>query len=207
MKTANKRADKFKAFHRKAVRQGKPAPLTPLQPLVALIMAVLSYDVEDERAQSAWQAFDRVFVDPNELRVATELELQDLMGQRYPAAEQRAAALVSILNAIFEREHTLNLERVKELRKAEIRQFFRDLPGMTPFIEAYTFTYGFEGTGAVAVDQCIVDFLVSQELLPADSSHADAQKFVEHHVKADESYSAYAVLRAMALASPTKKKK
>ncbi len=204
MKTATKRADELKSLYRKAVREHKPGPLEPIEPLIALIKGILSYDVSDERAAEAWAALDREFVDPNELRVATELELQDLMGQRYPAAEERSALLVGTLNAIFEREHTLNLDRLKETKKTETRQFLRDLPGITPFVEAYTFLYGFGGTGAVPIDQTMTDFLIGHGIFEAGATPAEVQKFVEHHTKADESYEVYASLRAAALA---KKKK
>jgi endonuclease III len=200
MKTATKRADELKALIRKATREHKPEPFQPMEPLIALIKGILAYDVSDDRAAEAWAALDREFVDPNELRVATELELQDLIGQRYPAVEERAALLVGSLNAIFEREHTLNLDRLKETKKAETRQFLRDLPGMNPFVEAYTFLFGYSGTGAVPVDQTMSEYLAEQGIFEPGVAADEVQKFIEHHVKADEAYDAFAALRAAALA-------
>jgi endonuclease III len=204
MKTATKRTDELKAVIRKATREHKPGEYEPTEPLIALIKGVLSYDVTDDKAAEAWAAIDKEFVDPNELRVATELELQDLIGSRYPAVEERAALLVGTLNAIFEREHTLNLDRLKETKKTETRQFLRDLPGMTPFVEAYTYLFGYSGTGAVPVDQTMTDYLIEQEVFEENAAPEEVQKFIEHHVKADEAYDAFAALRLAAL---SKKKK
>ncbi len=204
MKTATKRADELKSLYRKAVKEHKPEPLQTIEPLVALIKGILSFDVPDAKADEAWAVFDKVFVDPNELRVATELEIIDLIGQRYPAADQRAAILILTLNGIFEREHTLNLDRLKELKKTETRQFLRNLPGMTPFVEAYTCLFGYGETGTIPVDQTMTDYLSDNGVFDEPTTPEEAQKFMEHHTKADESYQVYAAIRAAALA---KKKK
>ncbi len=198
MKTATKRADELKSLLRKAGKEHKITPPSAVEPLVALIKGILSFDASDEKAEEVWATFDKVFVDPNELRVATELELQDLIGSRYPAVEQRAAMLVSTLNGIFEREHTLNLDRLRDTKKTETRQFLHDLPGMTPFVEAYTLLIGFGGGGAVPIDQTVTDYLIAHDLFEANTSTEDVQKFVEHHTKADESFQVYSTLRAAA---------
>jgi len=52
--------------------------------LPALVRGAKTYDVADSKADDAIKAIEREFVDLNELRVATDLEIQELLGTRYP---------------------------------------------------------------------------------------------------------------------------
>ncbi len=202
MKTATKRAEELKSLFKKALKEHKPQPLQPLEPLIALVKAALAFDVSDERAEEAYAALDREYCDLNELRVATDLEIQDIIGSRYPAGDQRAAIITQSLNAIFEREYTLNLERLKTTKKAETRQFLRELPGVTPFVEAYTMLYGF-GANAIPVDQTLANYLIDHGIFEPGTPIEEIQRFCEHHIKAEDSYDFYASMRA---ASQSKKK-
>jgi endonuclease III len=202
MKTATKRAEQLKSLFKKALKEHKPQPLETLEPLTALVKAALAFDVSDDRAEDALAAIQREYCDLNELRVATDLEIQDLIGARYPAGDLRAAIITQGLNAIFEREHTLNLDRLKAAKKAEARQFLRDLPAMVPFVEAYTMLYGF-GANTIPIDQTMATYLIEKDIFDPDTSIEDIQKFCEHHVKAEDSYDFFAALRA---ASQSKKK-
>src|SRR5438046_629586 len=80
-----------------------------------------------------------------ELRVATDLEIQELLGVRYPQIEKRVAMITQALNNIFEREHTMNLERMKTISRRDARQFLRELPEIHPYVEAYVMLFAFDG--------------------------------------------------------------
>src|SRR5438046_2839558 len=118
-----------------ALNAHKPAERAPQEPLWALVRGAMSYDVPDSRVEDAIKVIQREFVDLNELRVATELEVQDLLGQRYPQIEERVKLITAALNAIFEKEHTLSLDRLKTVSRRDAREFLRRLPAMKPFAE------------------------------------------------------------------------
>src|SRR5881392_1556749 len=158
MKNATKYADKLRGLLRSLLRDHKPEPLEKMDPLKALVRAAMLYDMSDAKADEAMRHIEREFVDLNELRVATDLEIQELLGARYPAIEQRVEMITRCLNAIFEKEHTLSLDRLKTISKRDARQFLRDLPGINQFVEAYVMLFGFEGA-AVPVDNEIADLL------------------------------------------------
>ena len=105
----------------------------------------MSYDVSDTRANEAMKHIQEEFVDLNELRVATDLEIAELLGMRYPAIEKRVAMITQSLNNIFEREHTMSLNRLATISKRDARQFLRELPEIHPFVEAYVMLYAFDG--------------------------------------------------------------
>src|SRR5207237_8416952 len=98
-------------------------------PVKALVRAVTSYEVADSRADEAMRHIDKEFVDLNELRVATDLEIGALLGVRYPEIEKRVELITKSLNAIFEKEHTPNVDRLATHSKRDARQFLPHPPG------------------------------------------------------------------------------
>ena len=206
MKNATKHAEELKSLHKKLTKDQKAEVREPVDALKALVRAAMSFDVTDIRADEAMKLIDREFVDLNELRVATELEVQEMLGQRYPAIERRVAMITAALNNIFEREHTLSLDRLKTLNKKEARQFLRELPEIHPFVEAYVMLYAFEGH-AVPLDLEMLAILVEFHVVDAATSLEDAQKFVEHNIKAEECHDFFVALRRQITDKAAKKKK
>jgi endonuclease III len=197
MRNATKHAEDLRSLLRRLSREGKPQPMEPQDPLRALVRAAMSFDMPDAKAEEAMQAINKEFVDLNELRVATDLEIHELLGVRYPAIERRVAMITQSLNAIFEREHTMNLDRLKSVSKRDARQFLRELPDSHPFVEAYIMLFSFEGH-AVPMDDLMLDYLRSQKIATDKSTLDDVQKFLEHQLKAEEVYESYYYLRRAA---------
>src|SRR5215212_1961658 len=179
MKNATKHAEDLKSLLKKLVKEHKPAPREAQDPLRALVRAAMSFDMPDAKAEEAMKHIEREFVDLNELRVATDLEIQELLGNRYPAIEKRVAMITQTLNAIFEKEHTLNLERLSTISKRDARQFLRDLaPDLHPFVEAYVMLFSFDGH-VVPVDSQVLDYLKAEDVLEPETTLDEAQRFLE----------------------------
>ncbi len=195
MKNATKHAATLKSLHKKLCRQHKPGDRPQLDPLRALVLGVLQEACDDGRAHKAAAALDEEFVDVNELRVATELELTNLIGPGYPAAMDRAVRLREILMHLFDGEGRLTIDRVAAMNKKEQRAHLRAVPAMTPFIEGYVSLLGF-GQAAMPVDEAMRRYLAGQGVLEADATLEDAQKFLESNLKADEYWPFFACCRA-----------
>src|SRR3954468_24103339 len=176
MKNATKHAEELKSLSRKLMREHKAGEMQPQDALWALVRGAMSYDVPDSRVEDAIKVIQKEFVDLNELRVATELEVQDHLGQRYPQIEERVKMSTSALNAIFEKEHTLSLDRLKTISRRDARQFLRELPEMRPFVEAFVMLMSFDGH-AFPVDEQMLAYLRDEEILEDQTSMEDAQKF------------------------------
>jgi endonuclease III len=205
MKNATKHADDLKALYKKLARDCKPEPKPTYEPLDALVRGAMSYDVSDTRAAEAVKAIAKEFVDLNELRVATELEIQELLGTRYPAIEERVALITSALNAIFEKEHTLSLDRMKTISNRDTRQFLRDLRGMNSFVEGYVMLFGCDAP-AIPLDESMAAFLKQKEIVEEEMPTPEVQKFIEHHTKSEDHYEMYIAIRRAAATAPDKKK-
>jgi len=194
MKNSSKHADELKSLMKRLLREYKPAEKQPQDPLHALVRGAMSFDVPDARAEEAMRLIDREFVDLNELRVATELEVQELLGTRYPAIERRVTMITQALNNIFEREHTLSLDRLKAVSKRDARQFLRELPDIHPFVEAYVMLFAFDGH-AFPIDDETLGYLREQDVVEEDAALEDTQRFLEHHLKAEECHDLFTALR------------
>jgi len=194
MKNATKHAEELKSLQRRLLKDFQPEPRVEQEPLKALVRAAMSFDVSDDRADEAMKAINKEFVDLNELRVATELEIQEMLGVRYPAIERRVAMITQSLNDIFEREQTLSLDRLKTVSRRDVRQFLRDLPEIHPFVEAYVMLFGFDSP-AVPVDDEMLAYLREQGVFDEKATLDDAQRFMEHHLKAEECHDFFVALR------------
>jgi endonuclease III len=194
MKNATKHAETLKSVMRKLLKEHKAEPRAAQEPLKALVRGAMSYDMPDNRAEDAMRAIEKEFVDLNELRVATDLEIHELLGVRYPDIERRVAMITGSLNNIFEREHTLSLDRLKAVSKRDARQFIRELPNIHPFVEAYVMLYGFDGH-AFPVDDQTIELLRGAGVLEAETTQDEAQRFVEHHLKAEECHDLFVAAR------------
>ena len=206
MKNAGKHGEELRALMKRLLKEHKPEPKQPQDPLQALVRGAMSFDVPDARADEAMKHIEREFVDLNELRVATDLEIQELLGTRYPAIERRVEMITRSLNNIFEREHTLSLDRLKTVSKRDARQFLRELPEIHPFVEAYVMLFGFDGH-AFPIDEDTAEYLRDQKVLEEGTSLDEAQRFVEHQLKAEECYDLFAALRRAVSDEGTRAKK
>ncbi|HSI33509.1 MAG: hypothetical protein ACAI43_02510 [Phycisphaerae bacterium] len=198
MKSATKHAEELKSLMKRLHKEHKPEPREKQEPLRALVRGALSFDVTDERAAEAMKSIEREFVDLNELRVATELELVDLLGPKYPFVERRVTMVTQGLTMIFEREHTLSLDRLATISKKDVRQFLRDMPDIHPFAEAYVMLMAFEA-GCVPLDDVMTTYLVEHGVLEPGTGLEEGQRWLENHLKAEEVYDFFVMTRDAAL--------
>ncbi|HEY2588732.1 MAG TPA: hypothetical protein VGI81_23520 [Tepidisphaeraceae bacterium] len=206
MKNATKHADELRSLLKRLLKQSPPSPKAAQDPLMALVRGAMSYDVPDARADEAMRLIDKEFVDLNELRVATDLEIAELLGTRYPGIERRVAMITQALNNIFEREHTLSLDRLKTISRRDARQFLRELPEIHPFVEAYVMLFAFDGH-SIPVDDAMIAYLREHGVLEEAATLDDAQRFLEHQLKAEECHDFYSALRRAVGEEKDRKKK
>jgi len=197
MKNAAKTAEAIRALLRSFQAEEKnPPPPAREDPLKALVRGAMTWGVADPRAEEAMRHIEREFVNMNELRVATELEIQEILGVRYPDIQKRVQMITRSLNAIFAREHTLSLDRLRGLNRREIRQFLHELPDMNPFVEAYVMLFGFEAP-AVPLDEEMLAALRARGIFDESVTVEDAQKLIENTLKDEECLVFYRGLRRM----------
>lgn len=197
MKGAGKYAEELKALVKKMAKETKSAPLQKQEALRAMTRAIFCFDTTDARADEALTTIDREFVDINELRVATELEVQHLIGDKFPQIVNRSAMIYAIFNNIFEKEGVLGIDRIAVLKKAEIRQFLHVMAGMSSYVEAYVCLNSYD-IAAMPVDEMSLAHLKQTGCVVPDATIDDAQKFIEGHLNPQELQDLFAGLRRLA---------
>jgi hypothetical protein len=185
MTKANVKTDVLKKTLARLIKSAPAKRPEPVDPLTRLIRAFVEYDCDEARTVVAERKILENMVDFNELRVTPAIELAALLGVRYPFAESRCAALHRTLQSIFDREHHMHLDRVKEMKKGEIRPYFQSLAGITLYVEAAVCVDCF-GLTAAPVDTKLLLWLVSKEALPEGLDIRTAQQLIEKHLKAGE---------------------
>ena len=192
MKNASKYAEAVRTLYKAVAATDAERP--SLDPLRAVVLGVLREGVADAAADVAMARFDEEFVDINELRVATELELADLMGEDYPDVDARSVRLREVLMALFDGEGRLSLDRIAALHKKEQRAALRAVPHATPFVEAHAMLLGFGGS-ALPLDGRTLAHLIEKEACDPEADLETAQKFLEQHLRVDEYWPFYAGTR------------
>jgi endonuclease III len=185
MNKANVKIDVLKKTIARLVKAAPARKAEPVDPLARIIRAFLEYDCDEARTVVAERKITENMVDFNELRVTPAIELAALLGVRYPFAESRCAALHRTLQSIFDREHHMRLDRIKEMKKGEIRPYFQSLAGITPYVEAAVSVDCF-GIPAVPVDTKLLLWLISKDALPEGTDIRSAQGLLEKVLKAGE---------------------
>ncbi len=207
MKNATKHAQGLKGLVKSLCEKYDTGSRPPVEPLRAVVLGVLREGASEAAVEGAVSVIDDEYVDLNELRVATELELADMLSAAYPgiASHQRAEQIKAALTVIFEVEGRLSLERIAALGKREQRPAMSKIAAashgaITPYIEAHVALLAF-GIGTVPLDGPSRDYLTGVGVLDEEASEADCHKFVEQNLKADECWAFFAACRAEAYAA------
>jgi hypothetical protein len=185
MNKAHMKLDLLKKIIARLVKAAPARRPEPVDPLTRIIRAFLEYDCDEARTAVAERKVLDNMVDFNELRVTPAIELAALLGVRYPFAESRCSGLHRTLQSIFDREHHMRLDRIKEMKKAEIRPYFQSLAGITPYVEAAVSVDCF-GIPAAPVDTKLLLWLISKDALSEGTDIRTAQHILEKHLKTGE---------------------
>ena len=190
MNKPNIKVDVLKKMISRLVKAAPARKPEPVDPLTRLVRAFLEYDCDEARTQVAERKIVENMVDSNELRVTPAIELAALLGVRYPFAESRCSGLHRTLQSIFDREHQMRLDRLKEMKKTEVRPYFQSLAGITPYVEAAVSIDCF-GVAAAPVDTKLLLWLISKDALPEGIDIKSAQQAIEKNLKATEAEDFY----------------
>lgn len=184
MKHATEHAKKLASLL-KPLPSPQPLPLEGDSPLARLVMGFLQWNASERAAHAAFKKILAVMVDYNDLRVSRPSDIVALLGPRYPQVEERAARLRDTLQAIYVREHATSLESLRTRSAREARAYLESLPGITPYVVAYTLLWGLEHP-ALPVDDRLLELLKGKGVLEPDASVSDAAAFLERQVKNEE---------------------
>lgn len=164
-------------------------------PLLRLFLhSMLLWEASTSQAASAMKRIAERVVDVNELRVCFAPEVAEMLGDRYPRAQERAERLRASMNEIYRREHALSLERVSQLPKKDARKYLESIEGVPGFVSARVTLLGL-GQHAMPCDERLHDLLVAEGAIEKDVSPDGAGAWLERQTKAGEGVATHALLQ------------
>ncbi len=175
----------------------KAGPVTPPtydDPVEAVVYACISAHTTEANAKAIHRRIGAHFVDMNDLRISRPEEIKELYGEPSPGTES-ATLLRRILNAIFDTYDKVSLKELTAEGKRQARKELEEIPGMTPFVAAYTFLTALGGHAIPLTDRMIA-YLLQHEMIHPKSTQHEIVSFLERHIHAVDAYTFYALLRA-----------
>jgi endonuclease III len=203
---------------RKLGKPREPLPLEDGDPITVLVLSFLMWDSTTVRANAAHKRLmDRV-VDYNDLRVSMPHELVEWIGPRYPQVLDRCQRLRAALRHMYKREHAVNLDRLKDMGRREVKSYLRSLDGIAPYVADRVTLLCFDAH-CVPVDERLHRSLVKAGVGDETVEIADMASWLARQVKAVDAVVTHRALqtwadkvgsgtdRAAPARSTTKKKK
>ena len=172
-----------------------PSQIEPTDPVEQLVQSFLLWETTRRQAEGALGRITRAVVDFNDLRVTDPRDLARIIGPRISRGEERAQRLHSVLEAIYQREHGVTLERLTHKSKRDARAYLDKLEGMVPFVSASVLLLSLGGH-AVVLDSLLLAQLRKDEVVDAEADEQDVQAFLEHHIRAADAVRAHYLFRA-----------
>ena len=179
-----KRFKKLLATLRKeSAHRGKPE--IPDDPIEQLMLGLLARSASEHRAAVGLAALRGTSVDLNELRVTSVAEMVEALGADFPQGRLAADGLARALNAIFNKTHTLSLAHLKPMGVKAASTYLSNLDGVDPHARALVIHYCLKGH-TVPLDDNMYSYLRRTGCIPPETTHDEAQTFLERQLKQTE---------------------
>jgi endonuclease III len=188
---------KFSALVKRHEQPQHTADPNAVDPVALLISSFLMYDAPSHMAEAAMQKIRSATVDFNEFRVSLVEEMVQMIGVRYPRAEERCKALRRVLYDIFRHHHKVSLSHLEGHPKQHIRAYLDNLDGMIAYVSNRVCLLRY-GVHAIPVDQTTHELLVEEGALSPTVSLSDAAGVLERNIRAGHGLESYFALQAAA---------
>lgn len=199
MKDGTRYARRLKKAYAK-LRQSVAEPKIPEvdDPMRRLAIAILGMECGDAEAA---RAIDRIFttmVDWNEVRVSSAAQVYRAMGDRIPQGMDRARQMLEALQAIYEREHRVSLDRLHGIGRREARDYLEALEGVDEYTAASVMLWSFGGH-AIPVSDKLLNSLREAELVHPTATRAEVQAFLERNINSAQAKEFTVIMRSFTM--------
>ncbi len=164
-------------------------------PIAVLVQSVLLWQSTTEKAAAAYERIRKAFLDWNDLRVSMPAEVMEVIGPRYPEAEDRCRRLRAILQGVYRREHEMGFGTAEAAGKRSLRKYLEAIEGMVPYVAERVLLVGFGGHG-LPVDETLRLHLVVEGIVEEAADDAEASAVLLRHVKAADALQTHLALQA-----------
>ena len=195
MKNSTQYAKKMTTILRK-LSPGKPRGEPEREdPIRVLVYSFMLWESTSVKATSAWRKLQEELVDYNELRVCTPDELMVLSGDTSDEAHDRATRLRATMRDIYNREHGISLDSLRDMKRSDIRMYVESLDGIVPFAAARLLSCCFDIHG-VPVDEQLKQLLVESDAIDPAAEVEEISGWLSRNIKADDGVGAHRSFQA-----------
>lgn len=166
----------------------------PGDPVRCLAVAILGENCTDDDAERAIERAFSTMVDWNEMRVSSAVELNKATGNTIPQGTQRCQRLAEALQAIFDRENRLSLDKLKGVGRRDARHYLEELNGVDEYVVASVVLWSLGGH-AIPVNDRLLEALRAAELVHPAADRAEVQAFLERNISATDAKEFCLVMR------------
>ncbi len=161
-----------------------------------MLYSFLLWEGGARHAQAAAARLREALVDVNDLRVCTDSELAGLLPSRYPRIHERCERLLTVLDAIYQRENRVHLTHLADMTKRDARTWLDALPGIPRFVVSRISLLGLDAH-AFPLDERLVRWLRKQKI-PLDRSGADdIASRLERKIRAGDARNIYLAIESL----------
>ena len=165
------RAAKYEQLHKSLKKHFKNVPEPGERSVLEhLIYACCLEEARHEQADEALAKLQQVYVDWNEIRVTTVIELSEAMSS-LPNATQAGHRIKRCLQSLFEARYQYDVDDLKKANLSKASDEISSWKGVTPFILNYV-SQNALGGHSIPVDSLGMEMLVHFEIL----TQAEAEK-------------------------------
>lgn len=184
-----------------------PIPECGVEPLLyEFLRSFLMWESSVSMAETAIVRLLGGVVDCNEIRIFLPYELSEMIGEKYPRSMERALRMHSALNELYDREHDVCVECLREMSKRDARAYLLSLEGVPSFVASRVLLLGLDGH-AFPMDERLVTLLAGEGIVKKSSTVEAATNRMERFVHAGEAAQAYLAIEAWADTQPLPRKK
>lgn len=184
-----------------------PIPECGVEPLLyEFLRSFLVWESSVSLAEAAIVRLLGGVVDCNEIRIFLPYELSEIIGDDYPRSMERALRLHSALNELYEREHDVCVESLREMNKRDARAYLLSLDGVPPFVASRVLLLGLGGH-AFPVDERLVALLGGEGVVSKSSTVEAATNRMERFVHSGQAVQSYLAIEAWADTQPLPREK
>jgi endonuclease III len=197
VKNAQESARSFLGLLKKITKAREPKPLEEGDPVSVMVMSFLIWDCTTAKANAAYKRIVDQIVDFNDLRVTMPHEIVEWIGPRYPRASERCQRLRAALRHAYKREHTVNLDRLRDMGRREVKHYLRSLDGISPYVADRVTLLCFDAH-CIPVDERLHRALIRAGVGDESVEIQDMASWLSRQVKAADALVTHQALQAWA---------
>jgi len=184
LKNSRKYAGRFRGLIADLCEKFEIPDPEQVDPVTRLVSGFLMWEASSLRADEALRKINDTFVDHNELRACLPGELVEMIGRRYPIAQERCERLIASLNSIYQRQDQLTLDHLNACNENNVKAYLRSLDGMTPYVFGQIALLNFN-IPVLPVDRQLREALAEDEIIDQRLNETDLQLWYSEKISPD----------------------